>query len=306
MATAKYVTALLAFAVGITVGSMANAQTPGVVPHKPPPAKSKMAPTKQVNLAPAKPAARPAAKPATTRTAAKPVTKPARLSASGKSPAATRQAPGTKPVQRVASRPAGGGSVMRSVRGGRAASSRPPSTIRGTRYGAVPVMMSPYAPPTEKLPPPPDDGSPRTLSFYAVNTQESLTVTFWRDGRYVQSELDRLNAFLRDSHNGDLVQMDPQLFDILWYVQRNLGAEGVPYQVLSAYRSPQTNAWLASSSRGVASDSLHMRGQAIDIRLPGRTPYQIRQAARELQLGGVGYYPRSGFVHIDTGPVRYW
>jgi uncharacterized protein YcbK (DUF882 family) len=166
-------------------------------------------------------------------------------------------------------------------------------------------MPSPYAAPHEKLPPPPDDGSPRTLSFHSVNTLESITITFWRDGRYVQSELDRLNAFLRDSRNGDLVQMDPQLFDVLWHVQRALGSDA-PYQVLSAYRSPETNAWLASASRGVAWDSLHMRGQAIDVKLPGRSPYQIRQAARALGLGGVGYYPRSGFVHIDTGPVRYW
>ncbi|MCW5744883.1 MAG: DUF882 domain-containing protein [Alphaproteobacteria bacterium] len=184
-------------------------------------------------------------------------------------------------------------------------SSRPPSTLRGTRYGAVPVMSSPYAPPREKLPPPADDGSPRTLSFHNLNTQESITVTFRQNGRYVQSELDRLNAFLRDSRNGDLVQMDPQLFDILWQVRRVLGTDA-PYQVLSAYRSPETNAWLASASRGVAWDSLHMRGQAIDVRLPGRTPYQIRQAAWSLSQGGVGYYARSGFVHIDTGPVRYW
>ena len=121
----------------------------------------------------------------------------------------------------------------------------------------------------------------------------------------VQSELDKVNAFLRDSRNGDQVQMDPQLFDVLWHVQRSLGTDG-PYQVLSAYRSPETNAWLASASRGVASDSLHMRGQAMDVKLPGFSPYQIREAARALGLGGVGYYPRSGFVHLDTGPVRYW
>jgi uncharacterized protein YcbK (DUF882 family) len=166
-------------------------------------------------------------------------------------------------------------------------------------------MPSPYAQPHEKLPPPANDGSPRTLSFHSVNTQEAITVTFWRDGRYVQSELDRLNAFLRDSRNGDLVQMDPQLFDVLWHVRRALGTDA-PYQVLSAYRSPETNAWLASASRGVAWDSLHMRGQAIDVKLPGRSAIQVRQAARGLGLGGVGYYARSGFVHLDTGPVRYW
>lgn len=300
MTTAKYVTALLAFAVGFTVSSLAAAQTPVVVPSKPP----QIAP-KKVTVAPSKPATQSKVKPAA-KTAAKPVTKPTKLPSHTKSTAAMQVAPPKAATQRVAARTTSRGPLMRSVNGGRAASTKAPSTIRGTRYGAVPVMSSPYAPPPEKLPPPPDDGSPRTLSFFAVNTLESLTVTYWRNGRYVQSELDRLNTFLRDSRNGDLVQMDPQLFDILWYVQRNLGAEGVPYQVLSAYRSPQTNAWLVSARRGAARDSLHMRGQAIDIKLPGRTPYQIRQTARALGLGGVGYYPRSGFVHLDTGPVRYW
>ncbi|TWT03061.1 DUF882 domain-containing protein [Reyranella sp. CPCC 100927] len=292
MAAAKYVTALLAFAVGISIVSNGMAQS--------------TAPKKvTVSKAPAKQAAATAQKPVT-----KPTTKPAVVSA--KTPttktAATTQRPGaTKSSvaarQQVASRQ--NTRVSRIGYGGRAIGSRAPATLRSTRFGAVPVMPSLYAPPQEKLPPPPDDGSPRTLSFYSVNSQESLTVTYRRDGRYVQSELDRVNAFLRDSRNGDSVQMDPQLFDILWHVKRSLGADG-PYEVLSAYRSPETNAWLASASRGVASDSLHMRGQAMDVKLPGYTAYQIRQAARDLGLGGVGYYPRSGFVHLDTGSVRYW
>ena len=77
-------------------------------------------------------------------------------------------------------------------------------------------------------------------------------------------------------------------------------------KVLSAYRSPTTNAWLASVSRGVARDSQHMNGNAMDIRFPGVPVFKIRQAARSLQMGGVGFYPRSGFVHLDTGPIRYW
>lgn len=175
----------------------------------------------------------------------------------------------------------------------------PPDKRRRIRYGRVPLPVLP--PP----PPPADDFEPRTLSLFNVHTQDSLTVTYWRDGAYVQSELDRLNDFLRDRRNGTQVQMDPELFDILWHVRRRLGSTGT-YRVLSAYRSPETNAWLASVSRGVASDSLHMRGQAMDVTLPGHTAGQIRAAARELGLGGVGYYPRSGFVHLDTGPRRYW
>jgi uncharacterized protein YcbK (DUF882 family) len=175
---------------------------------------------------------------------------------------------------------------------------------RSKRYGRA----SRYRHPFSILPPAPpaiDEDAPRTLSLYHVHTQQEITVTFWRDGKFVQSELDRLNDFLRDSRNGTQVQMDPELFNVLWLVPYRLRSSA-PYRVLSAYRSPETNSWLASVSRGVASDSLHMRGQAIDVTLPGHSAGQVRAAARVLGLGGVGYYPRSGFVHLDTGPIRYW
>ena len=297
MTAAKCITALLAFAVGISIASQGMAQSTVVAPSTPP----QIAP-KKVTVTPAKPAVRTAQ--TTTQKTQKPATQPTVARGNLKVPVGL-QVSAPRPAQQAVARQGTRGPVVRTAYSGRAISSRAPATLRGTRFGAVPVMPSLYAPPQEKLPPPPDDGSPRTLSFHAVNTQESITVTYWRDGRYVQSELDRLNNFLRDSRDGDLVQMDPQLFDVLWHVQRNLGTDA-PYQVLSAYRSPQTNAWLASSRRGVAWDSLHMRGQAIDVKLPGRSAYQIRQTARALGLGGVGYYPRSGFVHLDTGPVRYW
>jgi uncharacterized protein YcbK (DUF882 family) len=173
-----------------------------------------------------------------------------------------------------------------------------PEKRRSTRFGMIPDLT---APDTSAL----DTATSRTLSLYNVHTGMSLTTTYWRRGRYVQSELDRLNDFLRDSRNGEEVQMDPALFDILWLVHRNLRSTA-PFHVLSGYRSPTTNAWLASVSSGVASDSLHMRGQAMDVMLPGRTAGQIRRVAAALHMGGVGYYPRSGFVHIDTGSVRYW
>jgi uncharacterized protein YcbK (DUF882 family) len=99
--------------------------------------------------------------------------------------------------------------------------------------------------------------------------------------------------------------MDPLLFDVLWHTMKICGYGG-SVEVLSAYRSPTTNAWLASVSRGVARDSQHMNGNAMDIRFPGVPVFRIRQAARSLQMGGVGFYPRSGFVHLDTGPIRYW
>lgn len=175
--------------------------------------------------------------------------------------------------------------------------------VRATRYGGF--VMAPQA----AAPPPPmptlDLASPRTLSLVNVNTDEALSVTYWSNGAYSRDALDRLNRFLRDSREGGETEMDPQVFDILWHTQMHVGFSGA-VEVLSAYRSPTSNAWLASVSRGVASDSQHINGNALDIRMPGVPVFQIRQIARSLGMGGVGFYPHSGFVHIDTGPVRYW
>jgi uncharacterized protein YcbK (DUF882 family) len=190
-------------------------------------------------------------------------------------------------------------SVARSVQ-------RPPAKpaasqqqhVRATRYGGF--MMAP-------APPPPvlDTTSPRTLSLVNVNTSEALTVTYWSDGSYRRDALDKLNYFLRDTRENQQTEMDPLLFDVLWHTAQVVHYGG-PIEVLSAFRSPTTNAWLASVSRGVASDSQHINGNAMDVRFPGVPVFQMRQAARSLGMGGVGFYPRSGFVHLDTGPVRYW
>jgi len=175
-----------------------------------------------------------------------------------------------------------------------------PPNLRATRYGAAPA---PAAPPP--APPVLDTTSPRTLVLVNFNTKETMTVTYWADGAYHRDALDKLNLFLRDQRTNEQTEMDPLLFDVLWHTQRAVGYDG-PIEVLSAYRSPQTNAWLASVSRGVARDSQHMNGNAIDVRFPGVPVFKYRQAARSLGMGGVGFYPRSGFVHLDTGPVRYW
>ncbi|MBS0549686.1 MAG: DUF882 domain-containing protein [Proteobacteria bacterium] len=173
-----------------------------------------------------------------------------------------------------------------------------PQSLRGSRYGG----FAPSAP----LPAPDlDTTSPRSLSLLNVNTKEELTVTYWADGTYRRDALDQLNHFLRDSQNNQQTEMDPMVFDVLWHTMNVTGYHGT-VEVLSAYRSPETNAWLASVSRGVARDSQHMNGNAMDIRFPGVPVFKIRQAARSLQMGGVGFYPRSGFVHLDTGPIRYW
>ena len=175
------------------------------------------------------------------------------------------------------------------------------SQVRAARYGGF-TMAPPPAPPP---PPTLDLTSPRTLSLVNVNTDEALTVTYWSGGAYQRDALNKLNHFLRDSREGAETEMDPLLFDVLWHTQMHVGFSG-PVEVLSAYRSPTTNAWLASVSRGVANDSQHMNGNAMDISMPGVPVFKIRQVARSLGMGGVGFYPRSGFVHIDTGTVRYW
>jgi uncharacterized protein YcbK (DUF882 family) len=258
-----------------------------------------------------KPAAKPAVKPPGKAAAAKPpaaatkpVAKPAAQTAKvnvvrGAQPATAAAKPATATAKPAATAKVSTGRPVQT--------SAYANTQRTGRYGAaVPTAaaMSPYAPPAEKLAPPSDDGGPRTLTFFNVNTQETVTSTYRRGGQYIPAELQKLSTFLVDHKSGDVIAIDPELFDILYHLQRRLGASS--FEVLSAYRSPQTNAVLARMSRGVARNSLHMQGQAIDIKVPGYTPFQVRQAARELQLGGVGYYPRTGFVHVDTGPVRYW
>jgi uncharacterized protein YcbK (DUF882 family) len=177
-----------------------------------------------------------------------------------------------------------------------------PGALRTTRYGAAPPSAASQAP---LLPPDLDTTSPRGFTLVNVNTNEALTVTYWSDGAYHRDALDALNHFLRDSHDGAQTEMDPLLFDVLWHTMRLTGFTGT-VEVLSAYRSPTSNAWLASVSRGVASDSQHMNGNAMDIRFAGMPVSRIRAAALSLGMGGVGFYPRSGFVHLDTGPIRYW
>ena len=151
---------------------------------------------------------------------------------------------------------------------------------------------------------PPATGE-RVLSFYNTHTGEHARATYWADGEYVASELATLDQLLRDFRSGDVAVMDPRLFDILYNLQQLTAASGT-FQVISGYRSPATNALLHRHSSGVASNSLHIRGQAIDIRLTGVELRDLHRAALALRAGGVGYYPSSDFVHVDTGRVRAW
>jgi uncharacterized protein YcbK (DUF882 family) len=147
----------------------------------------------------------------------------------------------------------------------------------------------------------------RTLSFHHTHSQEDLTVTFKRDGRYDEEALKQLNHFLRDWRTQDQTTMDRHLFDILWEVYRDVDGKK-PIQIISSYRSPATNAMLRRRSSGVARFSQHMLGHAMDMFIPDVPLEQIRFAGLRLQRGGVGFYPTSGspFVHLDTGSIRHW
>ena len=168
-----------------------------------------------------------------------------------------------------------------------------PQQVRAARYGCS-IMATP--------PPPPalDITSPRTLSLANVNTDETLIVTYWSDGAYHRDALNKLNHFLRDLREAPRRKWIRSCSTSCG-TPRCMSASAAPSR-FSAYRSPTTNAWLASVSRGVASDSQHINGNAMDISMPGVPVFKVRQVARSLGMGAVGFYPRSGFVHIDTGP----
>lgn len=150
-------------------------------------------------------------------------------------------------------------------------------------------------------------GETRTLTFHHTHSDEDLTVTFKRNGRYDEAALKKINHFLRDWRNQDETTMDRRLFDILWEVYRDVDAKQ-PINIISAYRSPATNAMLRRRSSGVARHSHHMLGHAMDFHIPGVSIEAIRNAGLRLQRGGVGFYPTSGspFVHLDTGNIRHW
>ena len=147
--------------------------------------------------------------------------------------------------------------------------------------------------------------SRRAVSLFDPHRQQSLSLEYWVDGWYDPDALAQVNFFMRDRRNDAMIEMDTNLVDILYAIQQHAGSHE-PLHVVSAYRSPTTNAYLASHNRGVARNSYHMYGKAADIRLPYFNLTGLRQAAVGLEAGGVGYYPRSDFVHVDTGPVRTW
>lgn len=144
----------------------------------------------------------------------------------------------------------------------------------------------------------------RTLYLYSLNTGERLKTVYWIDGVYINSALEEIYWILRDYRSGEVAPIDLKLLDLLYVITKLSGREKI--DVISGYRSPATNEYLYRLGKGVAKDSYHTHGRAIDIRIEGMSLEALRDLAVSLRAGGVGYYPRSGFVHLDTGPVRYW
>lgn len=146
----------------------------------------------------------------------------------------------------------------------------------------------------------------RTLSLVHTHTHERIELIYAVADNYVDTALGSLNRFLRDHYSGDIGRIDPRLFDLLHHVRRLVGGDR-PYEVISGYRCPATNSTLRNTrGGGVARNSLHMEGRAIDVRLPGIPLADLRDAAVSLKAGGVGFYAGQQFIHVDTGRVRQW
>lgn len=167
------------------------------------------------------------------------------------------------------------------------------AAVAGVVGSTFPAEAAPFVP------------TPRALAFDNLHTGERLKTVYWQDGRYLPDAMHDINWLLRDFRVDRIHPIDPQLLDLLAALHARLDTAS-PFEVISGYRSPETNAMLASTTDGVAQNSLHMAGQAIDIRVRGRHLRYVRAAALSLRRGGVGYYPHSDFVHVDTGRVRTW
>jgi uncharacterized protein YcbK (DUF882 family) len=145
----------------------------------------------------------------------------------------------------------------------------------------------------------------RTVAFACLYSGERLKADYWVDGYYVPEELARIDKALRDFRDGTIRPIEPKLLDFIHRLGQEVDAPSA-FEVICGYRSPETNEWLRRRSTGVAEHSLHMKGLAIDLCVPGRALDKVHQAALHLRLGGVGYYPDSDFVHLDSGRVRRW
>jgi uncharacterized protein YcbK (DUF882 family) len=157
-----------------------------------------------------------------------------------------------------------------------------------------------YTPPTRSY-----SSETRSLAMYNPHTGESINLVYCENGYYVPGALEEINYFFRDFRANLIKPIDPRLLDLLHAIHQT--SDGTkPFNLVSGYRSPQTNAMLAARLEGVARHSMHIEGKAADINLPGRQLSILERIALAMRFGGVGYYPQSGFVHVDTGRVRHW
>ena len=147
--------------------------------------------------------------------------------------------------------------------------------------------------------------APRSMSLYNTHTGEWLRTVYWADGHYIREAVRDINWILRDHHTDEMRPMDAGVLDVLGMMRERLEINE-PFLVVSGYRSPVTNTRMYLHGEGVAKHSYHIKGMAVDLRSESRSLTQLREAALSLQCGGVGYYPRSDFVHVDCGPIRYW
>ena len=179
--------------------------------------------------------------------------------------------------------------------------------MRGAAKAGVALALAAALGITSLVSPPAEAESTRTLTFRQMHTGETQTITFKRNGRFDSAAMKKVNYMLRDWRRNETTRMDPRLLDLVWEVQQATGSKG-PIHVLSGYRSPVTNAMLRRRSRGVAKNSQHTLGKAMDFYLPDVPLAKLRATAMRMQRGGVGYYPTSGspFVHLDVARVRAW
>ena len=151
----------------------------------------------------------------------------------------------------------------------------------------------------------PETDTARRLSFFNTHTRESLDICYFNRGAYCKDALDRINYILRDHRSHEVHPIDVRLLDQLYAVKSKVRPE-TPFYVISGYRSPETNSMLRQTTTGVARTSFHTKGKAIDIRLPGYGTGRLRDLCISMKSGGVGFYAKSDFIHLDTGPVRRW
>jgi uncharacterized protein YcbK (DUF882 family) len=189
------------------------------------------------------------------------------------------------------------------------------ATAALSRLHKVGARLTPTAAPASPAPAPTPVAAPavvtrpaadaRRLFLHNLHTGETLKTVYWEGGAYVDDALAEARRVLRDWRNGQQHEMDPELLDLFHDLRTRLDVDR-PFQIISGYRSPVTNAALHARSSGVATHSLHMQGKATDLRVEGVELRHLRRAALDLKRGGVGFYPVSNFVHVDTGRVRQW